>query len=125
MGGTRDYLQFEVRRINCAQCGKVKTETIPFLANTPFYIERFGQYVGERCRTSSIQAVAKELMLDWQTMKSLEMEYMQAQLERAGPPALRAIGVDEISIRKRHTSKIAKLKCKSLLLVSGGGKRRL
>ena len=105
-GDTRVYLQFDVRRIDCAKCGKVKTEAIPFLANNPFYTERFGQYVGERCRTSSIQAVAKELRLDWQTVKSLEMDYMRAQLERAGPATPRAIGIDEISIRKGHTYRI-------------------
>ena len=105
-GDTRVYLQFEVRRINCAKCGKVKTETIPFLANNPFYTERFAWYVGERCRTSSIQAVAKELRLDWQTVKSLEMDYMRAQLQREGPPTPRAIGIDEISIRKGHTYRI-------------------
>ena len=77
----------------------MKTETIPFLANNPFYTERFGQYVGERCRNASIQSVAKELRLDWQTVKSLEMDYMRAQLERAGPATPRAIGIDEISIR--------------------------
>ena len=70
----------------------MKTETIPFLANNPFYTERFGQYVGERCRSASIQSVA--------------MEYMRAQLERAGPETPRAIGVDETSIRKGHTYRI-------------------
>ena len=105
-GDTRVYLQFEVRRIDCTQCGKVKTETVPFLANNPFYTERFGQYVGERCRNASIQSVAKELRLDWQTVKSLEMDYMRAQLERAGPATPRAIGIDEISIRKGHTYRI-------------------
>ena len=100
------YLEFEIRRIDCAKCGKVKTEKIPFLANNPFYTERFAQYVGQRCRSSSILAVAKELRLDWQTVKSLEMDYMREQLERAGPPTPRAIGVDEISIRKGHTYRI-------------------
>ena len=105
-GDTRVYLEFEIRRIDCAKCGKVKTEKIAFLANNPFYTERFAQYVGQRCRNSSILAVAKELRLDWQTVKALEMEYMRDQLERAGPPTPRAIGVDEISIRKGHIYRI-------------------
>ena len=68
------YLEFEIRRIDCAKCGKVKTGKIPFLANNPFYTERFAQYVGQRCRSASILAVAKELQLDWQTVKALEMD---------------------------------------------------
>jgi transposase len=46
------------------------------------------------------------LGLDWHTVKALEMQYMQAQLKRAGTPAPRAIGIDEISIRKGHTYRI-------------------
>jgi transposase len=45
-------------------------------------------------------------MLDWHTVKALEMQYMQAQLKRAGTPAPRAIGIDEIAIRKGHTYRI-------------------
>src|SRR5271167_3901630 len=50
--------------------------------------------------------VAKELKLDWETVKSLEMQYMRAQIDRAGAPGPRAIGIDEISIRKGHVYRI-------------------
>jgi len=35
------------------------------------------------------------------------MQYMAAQLPRAGTPAPEVIGIDEISIRKGHTYRIA------------------
>jgi len=47
--------------------------------------------------------VAKELKLDWDTVKTLEMQYMRAQLAHAGTPGPRAIGIDEISVRKGHS----------------------
>jgi transposase len=50
--------------------------------------------------------VARELKLDWHTVKTLEKQYMRAQLERAGTPGPKAIGIDEISIRKGHTYRI-------------------
>jgi transposase len=50
--------------------------------------------------------VAKELRLDWETVKTLEKQYMQAQLARAGRPGPRAIGIDEISVRKGHSYRI-------------------
>src|ERR1700722_17094671 len=34
------------------------------------------------------------------------MQYMRAQIKRAGPPGPKAIGIDEISIRKGHTYRI-------------------
>jgi hypothetical protein len=70
------------------------------LADNPFYTKRFAFYVGRRCRSSPIRDVARELHLDWKTVKILEMEYMREQLRRAGTPAPTIIGIDEIAIRK-------------------------
>ena len=105
-GDMRILLELEVRRIDCRSCGKVKQERLDFLANNPFYTKRFAYFVGRRCRQASISDVAKELALDWHTVKALEMQYMKAQLARAGTPGPLAIGIDEIAIRKGHTYRI-------------------
>lgn len=73
-GDTRVYLEFEVRRVLC-----------------------------RRCRASTLKDVAEELHLDWHAVKELDKEYMRIQLERIGIPGLKAIGIDEISIRKGGT----------------------
>ena len=72
------YLEFEVRRVECKSCGKVKRERLDFLADNPFYTKRFAYYVGQRCRSASIKDVARELKLDWDTVKTLEKQYMAA-----------------------------------------------
>jgi transposase len=105
-GDTRVYLDIEVRRVQCAVCKKVKTERIDWLADNPLYTKRFAWYVGRRCRQASIRDVARELKLDWHTVKSLEKQYMAEQIKRAGMPGPKAIGIDEISIRKGHTYRI-------------------
>jgi len=105
-GDTRVYLEIEVRRVRCRGCQRVKRERLDFLADNPFYTKRFAWFVGRRCRASTIQDVARELHLDWHTVKALDKQYMKAQLERAGTPAPKAIGIDEISIRKGHTYRI-------------------
>ena len=105
-GSMRLYLRFEVRRLHCRRCNAVKRERLSFLADNPFYTKRFAYYVGQRCRASSIKEVAEELQLDWDTVKELEKQYMQAQLERVGMPGPKAIGIDEISIRKGHSYRI-------------------
>jgi len=102
----RVYLEFEVRRVLCRRCGKVKREKLDFLADNPFYTKRFAWFVGRRCRTSAVQDVAEELRLDWHAVKELDKEYMGVQLERIGTPGPKAIGIDEISIRKGHTYRI-------------------
>ena len=40
--------------------------------------------------------------LDWHTVKELDKQYMREQLRRAGTPAPRVIGIDEIAIAKGH-----------------------
>ena len=102
-GDTRVWLAFEVRRIDCRTCSKVKSEQIDWLADNRFYTKRFAWHIGRRCRQSSMSDVAKEFKLDWQTVKALEKRYMTEQLKRAGLPGPKAIGIDEISIRKGHT----------------------
>jgi len=62
--------------------------------------------VGRRCRSATIKDVASELHLDWDSVKELDKQYMRAQLARAGTPGPEVIGIDEISIRKRHTYRI-------------------
>ena len=105
-GDRRVYLELEVRRVDCRRCGKVKRERLDFVADNPLYTKRFAYFVGRRCRQASIADVAKELALDWHTVKALEMQYMEAQLAGAGTPGPQVIGIDEIAIRKGHTYRI-------------------
>jgi transposase len=105
-GDTRIFLELEVRRVDCRCCGKVKRERLAFLADNPLYTKRFAYFVGRRCRQATIKDVAKELALDWQTVKVLDQQYMEAQLKRAGTPAPQVIGVDELAIRKGHSYRI-------------------
>jgi transposase len=105
----------EIRRVRCGSCGKVKQERLPWLAANPFYTKRFAFFVGRRCRTATIRDVAREVHLDWKTVKDLEKQYLREQLRRAGNPAPRALGIDELSIRKGHTYRI---------IVSDLGRRR-
>ena len=62
--------------------------------------------MGRRCRGATIKDVAAELKLDWDTVKALDQQYMEAQLARAGTPSPQVIGIDEIAIRKGHTYRI-------------------
>lgn len=84
----------------------MKRERLDWLAENPSYTKRFAFFIGKRCRSSSIRDVADEHLLDWHTVKELEMQYMREQIRRAGKPRPKVIGVDEISIRKGHTYRI-------------------
>jgi len=105
-GAWRIYLELELRRVLCRSCARVKRERLEFLTDNALHTQRFAYLVGRRCRDSTIKEVADELHLDWDSVKELDKQYMRAQLARAGTPAPKVIGIDEISIRKRHTYRI-------------------
>ena len=73
--------------------------------NTKF-TERFALVIGELCRVMTVQDVARRMNLDWHTVKDLDKIYMREQLRRVGPPTPSIIGIDEISIKKRHVYRI-------------------
>ncbi len=85
-GPFRVQLDIEVRRIQCRQCHAVKRERLAFLADNPFYTQRFAYYGGRRCRSATIKDIAEELRLDWGAVKDLGKQYVRAQLKRAGTP---------------------------------------
>lgn len=100
------YLGLSIRRVLCRECKAVKREGLDWLADNPRYTKRFAFAVGRRCRSATIQDVADELDLDWETVKELDKQYMAEQLRRAGEPAPTVIGIDEIAIGPRHTYRI-------------------
>jgi transposase len=84
----------------------VKTETLAWLAKTGHHSERFAQRIGRRCREASIKSVADEFLLHWDTVKALDIQYMQRQLADNPVKPPRVIGKDEISVRKGHEYRI-------------------
>ncbi len=103
-GGMHIYVEFEYRRVFCHECKAVKQETLTWLAASKRFTQRFEDKIGRLCRNMSIKDVAEIHKLDWDQVKRMDMAYMKRLVEKHPPSEnLRAIGIDEISIRKRHT----------------------
>jgi transposase len=112
-----------MRRVNCKTCG-VKNEKLAFLSANTKYTLRFAMQIGGLCRAMTIQDVARRMHLDWRAVKELDKIYMREQLTRAGHPAPRVIGIDEVSIKKRHTYRIvvSDLEAKRAIWFGGNGR---
>lgn len=103
-GAARIYLEFEYRRVACPRCKAVKRETLSWLAQSARFTQRFEDRIGELCREMSVTRVAELNNLSWDQVWRMEKSYMRRLLERHPPSEhLRAIGIDEISVRKGHT----------------------
>lgn len=81
-------------------------EHLDWLAKNPRYTQRFALHVGKLCRDMPHKAVADLERLHHSTVKDLDKLYMREQVRKAGLPAPRAIGIDEISIRKGHNYRV-------------------
>jgi transposase len=84
----------------------VKPEYLSFVSPNANYSERFVLSIGKQCRVMAIKDLARLMRLSWDAVKDIDKIYMQEQLRRAGPPTPRVIGIDEISIKKRHVYRI-------------------
>jgi transposase len=102
VAGWRIYVEFERWRVNCPRCGGVYVERLDWLAKNPRFTQRFAMHVGALCREMTNKAVADLERLHDSTVKDLDKIYMRKQVDRAGMPAPRDIGVDEVAIRKGH-----------------------
>lgn len=122
--GTRVFLEFELRRVRCGVCGKVKQERIEFLADKHRYTKRFMYHIGRQCRKETIRDVAKEHSLHWDTVKELEKQYMREQIKLAGVAKPKVVGIDEISIRKGHSYRIVVSDLEKRIPIWFGGKDR-
>ena len=106
-GGTRIHLEFEYRRVDCRRCGGVKRETLSWLAESGRFTKRFERFIGRQCRTMTVKEVALFNRLDWDQVRRMDIGYMRDLWAKHQPSLrLRAIGVDEISIRKGHSYSI-------------------
>lgn len=74
------------------------------LAKSARFTQRFEERIGQLCREMTVKRVAELNNLSWDQVWRMEKCYMLRLLE-SHPPAkqIRAIGIDEISIRKGHT----------------------
>jgi len=112
-----------MRRVNCKTCG-VKNEKLEFLSDNTKYTLRFAMQIGGLCRAMTIKDVARRMRLDGHTVKELDKIYMREQVRREGPPTPNVIGVDEVSIKKRHVYRIvvSDLEAKRAIWFGGEGR---
>ena len=106
-GSTPIYLEFEIRRVNCPKCNAVRTETLSWLWEHGRFTKRFEQKVGRMARQMPLTEVAKLNQISWDQAWRMELEYMRELIKKHPPSSsIRAIGVDEISVRKGHTYRV-------------------
>ena len=106
-GDTRIFLELEVRRVDCRNCGKVKRERLEFLADNPFYTKRFAFFVGQALSAGIDRGRGEGTGARLAHGQGAgDAVHARRNSARAGTPGPKVIGIDEIAIRKGHSYRI-------------------
>ena len=85
---------------------RLYVERLDWLAKTPRFTQRVAMHGGALCRERTNKAGIETERIHDSTVKGLDTLDLQPPVARAGLPAPRAIGEDEIAIRKGHNYRI-------------------
>ena len=100
--GLRSYLEYEQRRFGCEQCQKPFAESVVDIEAGRRYTVRYERYIYEQYRENSIQAIHRLEGIGYKAAEGIFYRQAQADLENQGLRLVRRLGVDEISMKKRH-----------------------
>ena len=100
-GRTVIWLQYALRRVDCARCG-VRVEHVPWAASDSRFTHDFEELVAYHAQITDKTQVTELMGISWVTVGSIVERIVSARLDPARLENLRRIGVDEFSYRKRH-----------------------
>lgn len=102
LSGNRCYLEFDQRRFKCEHCRRPFSEVWEAIAPHARYTQRYGDYLFDACRDTSIQAVSQREQIGYKTVEGLFYRYAQAQDQARAFHVVERLGLDEIALRKGH-----------------------
>lgn len=91
----------ELYRLRCPDCG-MKTEKVPRLPGKAPFSKRFEDAVGLACESAAARRVARQFGLSTNTVRAIDLRYLQRWSQSRQKPALRNMGVDEIYLGKKQ-----------------------
>ena len=100
--GKRTFLHFYSRRFMCEQCEQPFTESLSFIEKFRRHTAAFERHIYERCKASCRKKVAMKEKLSQATVKEILNRFARRIPERSGCLLTRVLGIDEISLKKRH-----------------------
>jgi transposase len=103
----------------------VKTESLQWLLTSGRFTKRFEEKVGRMARQMPLTEVAQLNQISWDQAWRMELSYMKDLISRHPlPENIRAIGMDEISVRKGHVYRIVVADLERQCPIWIGGKGR-
>jgi len=103
VGPKKVRLQLWVHRLECQDCHTLAQEKVDLAPRERVhYTRNLERYALDLCQSMTIQDVANHLGLSWDTVKDMLKLHLDKRYSRPRLKDLKCIGIDEISIGKRH-----------------------
>jgi transposase len=100
--GLQCYLEYDHRRFKCGYCNKPFTEQLVAVDFNSLYTCRYEHYVFNQYRHTAIQEIVDQEGLGYKAAQGLFYRQVEKRLIKADRPLVRRLGIDEISLKKRH-----------------------
>lgn len=100
--GKRTFLHFQTRRFECPECGHRFTEELKAIDWRRRQTIRFEQQVYEACLGNSKKGTAEIFHLSYTTVHRIFKRWAKKQRKGKRFGLVRVLGIDEISLKKRH-----------------------
>jgi transposase len=102
IGGKSVWINLEVQRLACADCGKTRQATVAFAQEGKSHTHAFDRYVLDLSRHMTIKDVACHLGVGWDMIKDIQKENLQRRYSKPKLKLLQRIAIDEICIGRGH-----------------------
>lgn len=103
IGFRQIFLEVDVWRCNCSDCGTRQTENINFIPHKKSRISRaLIKMIIDLRGKMTISAIEEKYGIDWKTIKNCEKEHLKRKSKRKRLKDVKAIGLDEIYISPKH-----------------------
>ena len=103
IGRKQALLQVIMHRLQCAQCRCLWWPRLPFAKGNARYTRSFALTVLDLLQFGTIRAVAEYLHVSWDLVKDIHKTWLAAKYRIINLSEVRYLGIDEFSLKKRHT----------------------
>ena len=121
-GSRQCWLEFEVQRLGCRECGAVRQEMLPFAKPRKRYTRAYARYVLELSRIATVKDVARHLGVSWDLLAEIQGERLERDARKVKLSSVTRIALDELAVGKgqRYVSIVLDLDTGAAIHVAEG-----